>query len=65
MAATGTGIGQRDVAHLEHRNHTNIGLSNHKVCTRAAACPAVFFPPIAAFRRCIHHRAPLRGSASL
>eukprot|EP01043_Picozoa_sp_COSAG02_P016634 COSAG02_NODE_736_length_17865_cov_9.190420_14_plen_72_part_00 len=29
--ATGTAIGQRDVAHLEHRNHTNIGLSNHKV----------------------------------
>ena len=23
-------LGQRDVAHLEHRNHTNIGLSNHK-----------------------------------
>ena len=41
MAATGTGIGQRDVAHLEHRNHTNIGLSNHKV-RQSCLLPAVF-----------------------
>jgi hypothetical protein len=34
--ATGSAIGQRDVAHLEHRNHTNIGLSNHKVSNRTS-----------------------------
>eukprot|EP01047_Picozoa_sp_COSAG01_P028267 COSAG01_NODE_1894_length_8959_cov_3.852603_10_plen_261_part_00 len=38
-SAVMTALGARDVANLETRNHTNIGLSNHKV-TRRPASPA-------------------------